>query len=395
MKILHVLPALSKGGAERVAVDLANQAVGDGHRATLLVATSAADEVLPVPLDPRVERRTIYPDGADRIARYARIPGWTAANRPWLADFDVIHCHLTFATLFGEAARRSLRAIPAARRPVIVETNHGVGLDKRRAALALFSRLLARRDAVAFMAFDPFWRRFAARHPGLPTRLIPNGVSLPEIPSQPTARAAMRERFGIPPDAPVVGTVGRMVAERRPRLYLPAFAEIDRASARRAHFVIGGAGPEVEPIRQIAAEMGLAGRVHLPGLVTDPVPLMAGLDLYFTMMVGEQAGIAALEAAALGAPVLGIQLGDEVPAEADHWLPSNRDPAALGRFAAGLMARPEALAALAERQLEYVWTHHSAVAMARAYYEFYRDAAARAGLVMSPDPQQTVDFKRQ
>lgn len=395
MKILHVLPALSKGGAERVAVDLANRAVADGHHATLLVATAAPDEILPVPLDPRVERRTIYPNGAGRMARYARILGWTAANRQWLASFDAIHCHLTFATLFGEAARRTLRAIPAARRPVIVETNHGVGLDNRRAVLALFSRLLARRDAVAFMAFDPFWRRFAARHSELLTRLIPNGVSLPEPPSQPSARIAVRERFGIPLDAPVAGTVGRMVAERRPRLYLPAFAEIDRARGGRAHFVIGGAGPEVEPVRQIAAELGLAGRVHLPGLVTDPVPLMAGFDLYLTMMVGEQAGIAALEAAAVGVPVLGIQLGDEVAAEADHWLPSDRDPAALGQVAAGLLARPEALAALADRQLEYVWTHHSAVAMARAYYKFYRDAAAQAGLHMSPDPQQTVDFKRQ
>jgi len=296
VKILHVLPALSKGGAERVAVDLANMAVTDGHAATLLVATAGKDEILPVPLDPKVLRRTIYPQSVGRLQRYMGIWGWTSANRDWLAAFDVIHCHLSFATLFGEGARRALRRIPVARRPVIVETNHGVGLDNRRIALALFAKLLGRRDAVAFMAFDSYWRDFVARHPDLLTRLIPNGVSLPQAPAQPVARIAMRERLGIPLDVPVAGTVGRMVAERRPRLYLPAFAEIDRVSGGRAHFVIGGAGPEIEPVRQMAAELGLAGRVHLPGLVTDPVELMAGLDLYLTMMVGEQAGIAALKA---------------------------------------------------------------------------------------------------
>ena len=40
MNIVHVVPALTKGGAERVAVELANHAVGSGHKVTLLLGWS-------------------------------------------------------------------------------------------------------------------------------------------------------------------------------------------------------------------------------------------------------------------------------------------------------------------------------------------------------------------
>ena len=40
MNIVHVVPALTKGGAERVAVELANHAVGSGHKVTLIAGWS-------------------------------------------------------------------------------------------------------------------------------------------------------------------------------------------------------------------------------------------------------------------------------------------------------------------------------------------------------------------
>ena len=46
MKITHVLNALIKGGGERVAVDLANQAVDDGHEVTVIVGWQVDPAIL-------------------------------------------------------------------------------------------------------------------------------------------------------------------------------------------------------------------------------------------------------------------------------------------------------------------------------------------------------------
>ena len=50
MNIVHVLPALTKGGGEKVAVDLANHAARTGHEVTMLVEITTS----------RLQNRKIY-----------------------------------------------------------------------------------------------------------------------------------------------------------------------------------------------------------------------------------------------------------------------------------------------------------------------------------------------
>lgn len=163
VKILHILPALSKGGTERVALDLANAAVAGGHEAALLLSARAPDGLLPARLDPQVAVRRCFrarPGGSPAIPGFPPGSGVIATGCRCRRD------PLSPDLVGGAAHRNPARAARHGRRTgPAVETNHGVGLDNRKTVLALLTWLHAGRSAVALMAVEPFWRRFIESHP--------------------------------------------------------------------------------------------------------------------------------------------------------------------------------------------------------------------------------------
>jgi len=358
-----------------VAVELANQAAREGHEVAVVAATAADPRLLADLLDPAVDYRTITPAGTAKAAWYRAGSVWLWRERAWLGSRDVVHCHLTFAAYLGTLIGAARRA-RGTRYPRVVETIHAVGMPIPAAQRRRIRFFAAGRDGVALMAADPYWRAFAADRPALPVHFIANGIALPQ-PAAPDARAAARAALGIPPEALVVGTIGRMVAERMPLALLEAFAAVPGQDGG-PHLVMGGAGPLVEPVRREAAARGLAHRVHCPGLIEYPVRLLAALDLYLSVNVGAVTGIAGLEAAAAGLPVIAVQTIPGRAAGGDDWIWSDPAPSEVGARIAALLADPEARTALGERQRAHVVERHSAAAMHRAYCALYSAAGAQA-----------------
>jgi glycosyltransferase involved in cell wall biosynthesis len=375
MRIAHVVPSLSKGGGERVAVDLANWAVGHGHRVTVIAGARVDEGLLRGDLLPGVEVRYV----ARRETRWAPYLGllpWLWRNRKWLADQDILHCHMTFAAVLGTVVHAA-RRIGRGRRPAVVETYHAVGMPIPALHRRLHAFMARRRDGLILMAEDPFWSRFLAAHPRLPSAVIPNGIVIDRREATPEERLAYRRSVGIPDGCRwVVGTIGRLQSARRPWLYPRIFAAIAERLGPDVHFLIGGEGPERGRVEAAIAEQGLDGRVHLPGLVLDPSLPLSAIDLYLTLNVGPVTGIAALEAAASGRPVLAMQFVEGYQPSERDWIWSSTDLDEIGRRAADLLADPAALGALAERQRAHVAAHRTVEAMAKAYFGLYSAAAA-------------------
>src|SRR5450631_3489507 len=131
-----------------------------------------------------------------------------------------------------------------------------------------------------------------------PTELIPLGIERPP----PVAHASRRE-FGIPDDAFVMVTVGRVVARKATTRLVEAL----RAAARpAAHLVIVGDGPDAAAVRQAAAEAGLADRVHLLGQVSDErkYHALSIADAFVSASQHEGFGLVFLEAMAFSLPIV-------------------------------------------------------------------------------------------
>lgn len=380
MKIVHVLPALIKGGGERVTAELANHAAQAGHDVTVIAACPVDSILLRDALHPDVRVRYVTDLSLhSRMGWYLRTPPWLLRHRSWLLEQDILHCHLTYGAVFGTAVA-ILRSVLGARRPVIVETYHAVGMPIPTVHRWVHARLAARRDALAVMAEDEYWRAFLAARPGLVSAFIPNGTSMStDDDVDHDMRIAYRREVGIPDDCRfVIGTVGRLEPDRQPWRYVPIFAEIARVLGPQVRFIIGGGGSELDRMRSLVSERGLMGQIHLPGLVIRPRLPLSIMNLYVTLNVGAVTGMAALEAAASGVPVLGIQMLDKYQPGPKDWIWSSADLSAVATRAIELLRSPTELKALAERQRAYVRTHHTTEAMACSYNTLYQTAAERS-----------------
>ncbi len=371
MRILQAVPALTKGGAEKVLVDLANEAHRRGHTVAVVAGYPADPQLNRNRLDPQISFQSIVPAGTGKLGAYLRLPLWLWRHRRWLDGFDVVHCHLTHAAVLGTLLgwQRRLRGRAG---PVVVETFHGVGMPIRARQRTLGAWFALRRDGFALMAQDPFWSGFLADHPALPSAVIANGMAF-DPPADPVAASTWRAACGIPADAPVIGTVGRLRAERNPLATLAAFAEAAKLCPA-AHFLIAGDGPMTDAVRAAAADLGLAERLHLPGLVPDPRLALAAIDVYLSMNVGPITGIAGLEAAAAGLPVIALQARDDYQRQPDDWIWASADPQEVGREAARLLDDFAAAASLAGQQKAHVMRNFGISATQDAYEALYARA---------------------
>src|SRR5262249_964010 len=152
-------------------------------------------------------RRFIAPGARSPRAAYAHLTTWILRNRNWLLEQDIVHCHLSMGSVFGGLLQivRGRRS-----RPAVVETYHAVGMAIPDRDRAIHAALLKHRDAVAFMADDPFWQGFRERHSNGLLRVIPNGID-PGPNASSSSSKAYRKQLGLPLNAVVVGSIGRMV----------------------------------------------------------------------------------------------------------------------------------------------------------------------------------------
>jgi glycosyltransferase involved in cell wall biosynthesis len=74
--------------------------------------------------------------------------------------------------------------------------------------------------------------------------------------------------------------------------------------------VIAGEGPERAKLEQLARELGVASRVHLPGFVDKPEQIVGLFDIFALSSHSEQFPISVVEAMAAGVPGAAPRVGD-------------------------------------------------------------------------------------
>jgi len=138
-----------------------------------------------------------------------------------------------------------------------------------------------------------------------PVELIPLGIDRP-----PPVAAASRQDLGLPKDAFVMITIGRLVARKATVQLIDNFAASNIADA---HLVIVGDGPDAPAVEKRATELGVRNRVHMLGQVTDAekYAALSVADAFVTASQHEGFGLVFLEAMAFGLPVLCYDRGGQ------------------------------------------------------------------------------------
>ena len=293
-RVLHVITHLDNGGAQantlltvagldrgRYQVDLA---AGPGVLQDQ--ASTSADQLVVL----RYFRRSLYSLGDLRAA----VALWRLVE-----TYDVVHTHGSKAGVIGRLASR-LRGVPA-----VVHTVHGFPVHdymprlKWRLLLGL-ERLAARcadrivcvcdanaAEALALGIARPEQLRVVVS--GVPSEVVRSGHG-----------GAVRADLGIPTDAPVVGTVTRLMEQKAPLDFVAAARRVTAAHPE-VHMVMVGDGPLRD---QVAAAAAGIPRLHLLGYRTDVPDVLAMLDVVAFSSLWEGLGRALTEAVLAAKPVV-------------------------------------------------------------------------------------------
>lgn len=388
LRIVHMLPALTKGGAERVAVDLANSSARAGHQVTVVAGWKVDEQVLRNRLDREVDVIYMTEKPGGKLQRYSAGLGWVFTNQAWLSRHDVLHLHLTQAAVLGTVLY-AIRKLRRATGPAIVETYHSVGMAIPNRLRAFHAWNCRRRDAIALMALDPYWRDFIARNPALAVDLIPNGIDAPVGAAPEDEVRAYLDRTGVPRSATqIVGTVGQFRAERQPQTLARILIDVLRQTPNDVHALMCGSGTELDAVRQLVVDAGMSARFTLPGVVNEPRLAMSAISIYLTLNVGPHTGIAALEAALCGSALVGLQTHPGRPIAESDWIWSSDTPSIVAKHILELLGDGPKTAQIVEKQRDFVNRHHSMERVHLRYLRLYdRAISTMYGEKRSQDKQ--------
>jgi len=131
-------------------------------------------------------------------------------------------------------------------------------------------------------------------------RCIYNPVVGPEIAEQ--AKLPAGHPWLEDSSLPVILTVGRLIAEKDHITLLQAFSKVTKR--RPARLLILGEGPNRDKLLSVAAELGIAERVDLPGFRTNPYAFMARARVFVLSSLLEGLPAVLIEAMACRTPVV-------------------------------------------------------------------------------------------
>jgi glycosyltransferase involved in cell wall biosynthesis len=303
-------PAWKFGGVIASNSTLARELVKLGVRTTVYTTnTSGEREPLDVPLGEPVGRggvevfyfpSTFGPQGNFYSAGLSR--------RLWqtVQDFDLVYVVALWQWIGIDAARACRRKNV----PMVVATKGGFAACLRKKSYLkkkLFHMLFLKRalhSAAALhltnageQADGGTWLE------GLPFFYCPNAVDPERYGARPAEGRAFRLAWNIPPQAPVMVSVGRPDWKKGIDFLIQALAE-----APRWYLVFAG-DPESDQARQwrrLAQKLGVAQRVVWPGFLSGPdlLAALSAADLFALVSANENFGMAVVEAMLCGLPVM-------------------------------------------------------------------------------------------
>lgn len=204
-----------------------------------------------------------------------------------------------------------------------------------------------------------------------PTTVIANGIDLADW--QPDPATAARIRATVPDAAPLLAFTGRVEWEKGVQTLLEALTLL-RMSHPAVVLLVAGSGTYLPTLRQRAAELGVEASVRFLGRVSDEDlrAVVVAADLAVAPSLYEPFGLIALEAAALGTPLVVADTGGLAEFAAGGTIAGIFQPGNPANLAATLsqeLSDPPAARRRAQRAqgvlaLRYDWEHLAAQTVA-------------------------------
>ncbi len=298
VRVTRLLPVLDFGGVETRAVNQCRQMDFEGIDFRICTFWKKGDAAK------KIEATGIPIDVLD-VAPAIRNPRATLELMRYLREqpTDILHCAINEANFHGSIAGRlsgvACTVVEEVGDPLVRSTrghavigltmhlaNHCVGVSK---------------PVANYLSEDLYVPRSKVTH-------IDNGVPAVEPPMA-EERAEARREFGIPLDAMVVGSVGRLDDKHKRFSHLIEAVSLISSPEDNVYVMIVGEGRDKEAIRNAADELGIGDRVILTGYQSDTRKMYGMMDVFGLLSEQEAFGLVVAEAMFCELPVVVSDVG--------------------------------------------------------------------------------------
>jgi glycosyltransferase involved in cell wall biosynthesis len=299
MRILQVLNTFGAGGAEQYVIQLSSFMVEQGDRVVVVGCEpfTIKDKLSP---EVRVVVMELHPGDQKSIFQYLMklVPNIFAIYKLIKQEkIELVHTHLAASALPAWIAAK-LAGVP------VIHSKMHTQIIASSLERFLFLSPLPKWLVSRFLAFSgyivtemrKFWRVDDEQiiHSSI-------GVDADIYDPMLVSRTLARTMFKLPDDMMIVGVVARLYPEKNVDLAITGFAAM---ANKNAILLIGGDGPQRHELEQIVHKLGIHERVYFLGRQADPRPVYAAADVIMQTTRGPNMGMIALEALAMGVPLL-------------------------------------------------------------------------------------------
>ncbi|MEP0775908.1 MAG: glycosyltransferase [Acidobacteriota bacterium] len=295
--VLHIIDTLELGGAERMAVELANAAHGRGWRAAVLTTRKGG------PWKEAFSDGVVY-ECLERRARF------DLRALPRLAKFEhrfrpsLIHVHGLPSALFV----RAVRLFGLLRRPALIHEHFGEVHMRQQPRwvggllIDTFERLVAVSEQNAKWAVG-------AGFPVTHVRCVPNALNCGRIRSQQPLTLDSFLRHDIM--RPCGAVVGRLFPQKGILTLLDALAVLPREMSWSVIVIGGGeATPYGRACVERVQQLGIQDRIFFVGQRVDVIPLVKACDFAVIPSLSESGPLVLIEYLACELPVVATAVGE-------------------------------------------------------------------------------------
>jgi glycosyltransferase involved in cell wall biosynthesis len=302
LRLAFVTGSLPHGGAERHTISLLKTLAARGHDCHAVcvkpTSVSASDLTLPATSSLQVlGARRYFDSGAVR-----RFAAWLKQARP-----QAIVAANGYALMYASLASALLD-----RRPRLLAVWHSTQLPNMRERLQMlaYRPLFWRSDCMVFLCERQkrYWRRRGLSSGR--TAVIPNGIDAEHFSDRDGqwSGAAARERLGFRPGDMVIGLPALFRPEKNHVQLVDAVCTLRRMGVPARALMIGD-GAQRPVVESRAARMGVTEHVVITGMHADVRPFLAACDVVTLCSLAEAFSLAALEAMAMGKPLVLSEVG--------------------------------------------------------------------------------------
>jgi glycosyltransferase involved in cell wall biosynthesis len=365
LHIVHVMLSLDVGGLERNVLNQVRQGPRLGQRITIIClerpgtmaeqVRSAGAKVICLDKKPGIR--------LGLIRRLAAVFEELAA--------DVVHTH-QIATLFYSGPAAKLAGVR-----LVVHTEHGKEKYAQRFQTRMLGRIAGRFTSTFYCLTEDMAASVRANRivPDRKIRVIFNGIDTSQY-GQPCDAQAVRQSLGIPANAKVIGTVGRLTEVKRQDVLIRGFARA-KAQVPALHLLLVGDGPLRQELEDLAKTLGVAESVHFAGYQPTSAPFLAVMNIFAMTSRSEGMPQAGIEACVTGLPMVASRIGGlpELVSDGETGLLFPvADDAALGAAIVQLLSEPEKSQRMGETAKRRAIARFDIARMAAEYQSHFLDA---------------------